>query len=66
MSLADATRLGPYEILDLIGSRGVGEVDRARDACLDRVVTIKGWLSMWPTAARCANAWSTKRALSPA
>src|SRR5882672_11227306 len=34
-------RLGPYEILSLIGAGGMGEVYRARDTRLDRVVAIK-------------------------
>jgi len=34
-------RLGPYEILSAIGAGGMGEVYRARDTRLDRVVAIK-------------------------
>jgi serine/threonine protein kinase/predicted esterase len=34
-------RLGPYEIDDLIGAGGMGQVYRARDTRLDRVVAIK-------------------------
>src|ERR1051326_6218263 len=34
-------RLGPYEIIDLIGKGGMGEVYRARDTRLDRTVAIK-------------------------
>src|SRR5712692_6784746 len=35
------TRLGPYEIVALIGAGGMGEVYRARDTRLDRQVAIK-------------------------
>src|SRR6202050_2545414 len=41
MALAPATRLGPYEILSSIGAGGMGEVYRARDTRLDRIVAIK-------------------------
>ena len=41
MSLAAGTKLGPYEILALIGAGGMGEVYSARDARVNRVVAIK-------------------------
>jgi serine/threonine protein kinase len=39
--LSAGARLGPYEIVDLVGAGGMGEVYRARDARLGRDVAIK-------------------------
>jgi eukaryotic-like serine/threonine-protein kinase len=41
MNLPSGTKLGPYEIVSLLGAGGMGEVYRARDSRLRREVAIK-------------------------
>jgi Tol biopolymer transport system component len=41
MAILPGKRLGPYEILSAIGAGGMGEVYRAKDTRLDRIVAIK-------------------------
>src|SRR5579862_9437625 len=41
MPLSAGDKLGPYQILSRIGAGGMGEVWKARDTRLDRVVALK-------------------------
>jgi len=41
MALVEGSKLGPYEIISLTGAGGMGEVYKAKDTRLDRIVAVK-------------------------
>ena len=45
MPILTGKRLGPFEILSAIGAGGMGEIYRAKDTRLNRIVAIKVLLS---------------------
>ena len=46
MALSEGTKIGPYEVIGLIGQGGMGEVWQARDTKLDRDVALKAAIAL--------------------
>ena len=59
MALSEGTRLGPYEIIGLVGSGGMGEVYRARDPRLGRNVAVK--ILPWAFSTDSERLWRFER-----
>jgi len=53
--ITTGTRLGPYEVVGLLGKGGMGEVFRATDVRLKRSVAIKVLTSEWIDDERLRN-----------
>lgn len=70
MSLQPGARLGPYEVLSAVGRGGMGEVYKARDTRLDRLVAIKVLRSDTPVSTEARErfereAWAISRLSHP-
>jgi len=69
-ALAPGTRLGPYEVLTLLGTGGMGEVYRAKDTKLGRDVAVKILRSdtgapVAPTGCHGVRWWAALKGRSP-
>ena len=66
MGLSTGTQLGPYEILSATGAGGIGEVCKARDTRLDRMVAIKILSAHLVDRVNCGSVLSGKQERLPA
>jgi hypothetical protein len=65
MGLSTGTQLGPFQILSATGAGGMGEVYKASDTRLDRMVAIKILSAHLAAALNCGSVLSGKHGLSP-